>query len=117
MFDGLKHAFRLRPFWFSLLISFVGMGIFNGVMTWIENIIRPQGFTPTDAGTLGAVLIFSGLAGAVIMPAFSDRERKRQKYLFIAITGAIPGIVGIAFSGSLPILFLSAAILGFFLGN
>ena len=29
------------------------MGIFNGITTWIENIIRPRGFTPTDAGTLG----------------------------------------------------------------
>ena len=53
MLDGLKHALTVKPFWFYLFVSFVGLGIFNGVTTWVEKIIQPRGFTPTDAGTLG----------------------------------------------------------------
>jgi cyanate permease len=115
MLDGLKHALKVRPFWLYLLISFIGLGIFNGLTTWIEAIIRPRGFTPTDAGTLGALMITGGLAGAVILPALSDRQQKRQRFLFLAFIGAIPGLVGLTFATSAPLLFGSAALLGFFL--
>ena len=50
MLDGLKHALTVKPFWLYLCVSFIGLGIFNGITTWVENIIRPRGFTPTDAG-------------------------------------------------------------------
>ena len=61
MLDGLKHAFKVKDFLLYLAVAFIGLGLFNGVNTWVENIIRPRGFTPTDAGTLGAVLLVGGL--------------------------------------------------------
>jgi MFS family permease len=115
MLDGLKHALQVKPFWLYLLISFIGLGIFNGLTTWIEAIIRPRGFTPTDAGTLGALMIAGGLAGAVVLPALSDRQQKRRRFLFLAFVGAIPGLAGLTFATSAPVLFGSAALLGFFL--
>lgn len=115
MLDGLKHAFTVRPFWFDLAVSFIGIGIFNGITTWIENIIRPRGFTPTDAGTLGALMIVGGVIGAVVIPMLSDRQRKRQRYLHVAFLGAIPGLVGLTFATSPVLLFASAFVMGFFL--
>jgi hypothetical protein len=58
--DGLKHALTVRTFWLYLFVSFIGRGIFNGLTTWIEGIVRPRGFTPTHAGTLGALLLVGG---------------------------------------------------------
>jgi cyanate permease len=72
----VEHATFLDS---ALVVSFIGLGLFNGVSTWIENIIRPRGFTPTDAGTLGAVMLVGGLFGAVIIPPFSDKQHKRKK--------------------------------------
>ena len=115
MFNGLKHALRIKPFWLYLFVSFIGLGIFNGLTTWIEAIIRPRGFTPTDAGTLGALMIAGGLVGAVVLPAFSDKQQKRQRYLMLAFVGAIPGLVGLTFATSGALLFGSAALMGFFL--
>ncbi len=115
MLDGLKHAFTVKPLWFSLLVSFIGLGIFNGITTWIENIIRPRGFTPTDAGTLGALMIVGGVIGAVVIPAFSDKQRKRQLFLYIAFIGAIPGLIGLTFATTSTLLFGSAFVMGFFL--
>ncbi|MFN8412363.1 MAG: MFS transporter [Anaerolineales bacterium] len=115
MLDGLKHSFKVKPFWFTLLVSFIGLGIFNGVTTWIENIIRPRGFTPTDAGTLGALMIVGGVIGAVVMPALSDKQHKRQLYLYIAFFGAIPGLIGLTYATNATLLFVSAFVLGFFL--
>jgi MFS family permease len=115
MLDGLKHAVTVKAFWLYLAVFFIGMGIFNGVTTWVENIIRPRGFTPTDAGTLGALLLIGGVLGAVIIPPFSDRQRKRQRYLLLGFSLAIPGLVGLTFATAPWLLFLSAFSLGFFL--
>lgn len=115
MFDGLKHALKIKPFWFYLIVSFIGLGIFNGLTTWVEAIIRPRGFTPNDAGTLGALMIVGGLVGAVVLPALSDKQRKRQRYLMLAFVGAIPGLLGLTFATTPILLFGSAVVLGFFL--
>jgi MFS family permease len=115
MLDGLKHALKVRPFWFGLAISFIGLGLFNGITTWIEAIIRPRGFTPGDAGTLGALMIVGGVIGAVVIPSLSDKQRMRQRYLYVAFIGAIPGMIGLTFATSAWLLFTSAFVMGFFL--
>jgi sugar phosphate permease len=115
MLDGLKHALSVKAFWFDLAIAFIGLGIFNGITTWVEGIIRPRGFTPTDAGTLGALMIVGGVIGAVVIPALSDKQRKRQLFLYVAFIGAIPGLIGLTFATSAILLFTSAFVLGFFL--
>ncbi len=115
MLDGLKHALKVKEFWLYLVISFIGMGIFNGLTTWVEAIIRPRGFTPTDAGTLGALMLVGGVLGAVVIPPFSDRQHKRQRYLMLGFALAIPGLVGLTFGMSLWVLFISAFAMGFFL--
>jgi MFS family permease len=115
MLDGLKHAVKVKPFWLYLFVSFIGMGIFNGITTWVENIIRPRGFTPTDAGTLGALMLAGGVLGALLIPPFSDRQHRRKRYLLLGFLLAIPGLVGLTFATSLWLLFVSAFALGFFL--
>ncbi len=115
MMDGLKHALTVKAFWFDLAVAFIGLGIFNGITTWVESIIRPRGFTPTDAGTLGALMIVGGVIGAVVIPALSDKQRKRQIYLYVAFIGAIPGLIGLTFATTSILLFASAFVLGFFL--
>jgi MFS family permease len=115
MLDGLKHAFTVKAFWLYLAVSFIGLGIFNGVTTWVEAIIRPRGFSPTDAGTLGALLLVGGVIGAVVIPSFSDKQRKRQRYLLIGFLLAIPGLIGLTFGTSFWLLLVSAFSMGFFL--
>jgi len=115
MLDGLKHAMTVKPFLLYLLISFIGMGIFNGINTWIEDIVRPRGFTPTDAGTLGAVILIGGILGAIIIPPFSDKQHKRQRYLLLGIALSLPGLIGLAFATDWWLLIVSAFVLGFFL--
>jgi MFS family permease len=115
MLAGLKHALSVPKFWIYLFISFVGLGLFNGITTWVEPIIRLRGFTPDDAGTLGALMLGGGLVGAVIMPVFSDKNGKRQIFILLGFALAIPGLIGVTFSTTAWLLFLSAFWMGFFL--
>jgi MFS family permease len=115
MLDGLKHAVTVRQFWLYLLISFVGMGVFNGVTTWIEGIVRPRGFSPTQAGTLGALLLVGGIIGAFIIPTISDKVHKRQQFILLGVLLAIPGLIGLTFATTYWLLVVSSFFLGFFL--
>lgn len=113
MLDGLKHALKIREFWLYLAAFFVALGIYNGVSTWVENIIRPRGFSPTDAGTLGALMVAGGVLGAVILPPISDRLHKRQVFILAGFIGAIPAVIGITYAAQAWLLFVSAFFLGF----
>lgn len=113
MLDGLKHALKITDFWLYLAAFFVALGIYNGVSTWVENIIRPRGFSPTDAGTLGALMVVGGVLGAVVLPPISDRLHKRQVFILAGFIAAIPAVIGIAYANQGWLLFASAFLLGF----
>ncbi len=115
MLDGLKHALTVKRFWYYVLVSFIGLGIFNGITTWVENIVRPRGFTPTDAGILGALMLVGGVLGAIVIPPFSDKQHRRQLYIFLGIALCIPGLIGLTYATEAWLLFVSAFAFGFFL--
>jgi cyanate permease len=98
MFDGLKHALRVKPFLVMLGVAFIVMSAFNGVTTWVEEIIKPRGFNSTDAGIMGGLMLIAGIIGAVVLSALSDRQGKRIRFMVIAL-----------------LLYAFAAVLGFFL--
>ena len=60
-------------------------------------------------------MIVGGVIGAVVIPALSDKQHTRQKYLVLAFVGAIPGLIGLTFATTSMLLFLSASVMGFFL--
>jgi FLVCR family MFS transporter 7 len=51
-----------------LFVAFsVGLGVFNTLMTLINQLVAPHGYSNDDAGTFGAVLIVTGLIGAGVV--------------------------------------------------
>lgn len=115
VFDGFRQTLRTRDFNWLMLIFFIGLGVFNAVTTWIENILGPRGFTAAQAGMTGGLMIAGGIVGALVIPILSDRYRKRTPFIIIAIAGATLGLAGITFTHSYAILLLSGTGLGFFL--
>ena len=115
VFDGLKEAVHMKNFVILMVVFFVGLGVFNAVTTWIEDIVRPRGFSITQAGNTGGLMIVGGIIGAVIIPLLSDHYRKRKPFLMLAVIGATLGLVGLTFAASYWLLLVSAFIFGFFL--
>ena len=115
VFAGMKHIFKQRDMIYLLIIFFIVLGIFNAVTTWIEQIISPRGFTITQAGIVGALMMVGGIVGASIIPPLSDKMRKRKPFLVLAMIGIIPGLVGLALVGNYWLLLTSSFIFGFFI--
>ena len=115
VFDGLKQALRKRDFLLLMVVFFIGLGVFNAVTTWIEDIVRPRGFTSVQAGIIGGLMVAAGIVGALVLPTLSDRYRRRVPFIILAVGGAIVGLVGVTFASGYALLLLSAFVLGFFL--
>ena len=115
MFDGLKQILKNKNFILLMSVFFIGLGVFNSVTTWIEDIISPRGFTATQAGTAGGLMIVGGIIGAVILPTLSDKYRKRVPFILIGLAGTIPGLLGITYATTSTLLYSASFALGFFL--
>ena len=115
VFDGLKQSLRMKNFILLLVIFFVGLGVFNAVTTWIEDIVRPRGFSIVQAGNIGGLMILGGIIGAVVIPLLSDHYRKRVPFLLLAVVGATLGLIGVTFATSYLLILGSAFVFGFFL--
>jgi MFS family permease len=115
MLDGLKSMLRRRDFLLLLVIFFIGLGLFNSVSTWVEDIVRPRGFSISQAGVLGALMLAGGIVGAIAIPIASDKVRRRKPFIVLALVGLLPGLVGVTFAASAGLLFLGGFVLGFFL--
>jgi cyanate permease len=115
VFDGFKQTLRNKNFIWLMVIFFIGLGVFNSVTTWIEDILRPRGITATQAGITGGLMIVGGVLGALIIPMLSDRYKRRTPFIVIALAGSTIGLAGITFATSYWLLLASAMGLGFFL--
>ncbi|OIO62345.1 MAG: MFS transporter [Candidatus Marinimicrobia bacterium CG1_02_48_14] len=113
VFDGLKQIMHQKDFILLLVIFFVGLGVFNAVTTWIEDILRPRGFSITQAGAVGGMMIGGGILGAIIFPLLSDYYRKRKPFIILALMGATVGLMGVAYGPGFTVVSLGAFLLGF----
>jgi cyanate permease len=113
--DGLKQTLRKKDFVLLMVVFFIGLGVFNAVTTWIEDIVRPRGFSITQAGITGGLMVMGGIVGALVLPALSDRARRRVPFMVLALAGATLGLAGITYATSYGLLLASGFALGFFL--
>lgn len=113
--EGLTKMIHQRDFILLLIIFFVGLGAFNAITTWIEEVLNPRGFSITQAGSAGGAMIFGGILGALVIPLLSDHYRRRVPFLIIAVLGATLGLIGVTYAGTYPLLLVASFIFGFFL--
>jgi MFS family permease len=115
VFDGLKQILRNKDFILLMVIFFIGLGVFNSVTTWIEEILSPREFSSTQAGITGGLMVVGGIVGAVILPTLSDHYRKRIPFILLTLAASTLGLVGVTFFSQYALLLAAAFIMGFFL--
>lgn len=60
-------------------------------------------------------MLVGGVLGAVVIPALSDRMRRRKPWIVVGLVGAIPFAIGLAFGRGFAQLTVEFFFLGFFL--
>jgi cyanate permease len=94
-------------------ISFLGLGYFNGLTTWLEELVAPNGLDAVAAGVLGGVLIVAGIVGAAVIPALSDRLRRRKPFVIGCTAAALALTMPICSLHNYPAVLALGAALGF----
>jgi predicted MFS family arabinose efflux permease len=95
------------------VLSFLGLGVFNGLTTWLEGILAPQGIDSEGAGAIGGLLVVGGIVGAVAIPALSDLFRRRKPFLVASAMGALATIYPLCSLRDHGLLLALAALHGF----
>lgn len=94
-------------------MAFLGLGYFNGLTTWLELIVAQNGIDSMRAGVLGGVLMLSGIVGAAVVPALSDRLERRKPFVIGCALGALVTTWPLCNGSDYPSLLALAALLGF----
>ncbi len=95
-------------------MAFLGLGFFNGLTTWLEQILAPNGLDAEAAGLVGAALIVGGIVGSGVLPALSDRAGRRKPFVLVCTLVATVTLVPLCTSRDFGLLVALAGVLGFF---
>jgi len=114
--EGLRSILKVRDFVILGFVALIGIGVFNGLATWLEKILNElHGIAMVDAGSISSVLVFSGMLGCIVIPMVSDRIKKRKPFLVLAsLVGAICVVV-LMFGSGYAVNLGNGIVLGFFL--
>jgi cyanate permease len=105
----------LRDRRFLTLLGFIllGNGYFNGLLTWLEQLLHGQGFDAVRAGYAGVAIIFGGVAGSIAVPALAARFGGLRRVAPFGI-GATAVLTPIALqTANASVLYGSSVLLGF----
>jgi len=97
---GIRHILKQRDMLIVLFMFLVGLGIFNAVSSMTDSIAEHAGVQDSN-GFIGGIMLIGGILGASILPAFSDKLRKRKAFLVICAAGVVPGMFALTFAGNL----------------
>jgi MFS family permease len=118
---GVLHILHNRDMQITMILFLIGLGIFNAISSMTDSISEYAGVKDSD-GLIGGLMLIGGILGAIILPALSDKYRKRKIFLVICLAGMVPGIFGLSFAGNAgltpgntyALLLISSFIVGFF---
>ncbi len=95
------------------IISFLGLGVFNGLTSWIEQILKPYGVSSEQAGYVGGSLIIGGIIGSIVIPVLSDFFGKRKPFILFTIICPLLLTYPLCTSGHFSHLLIFGSLLGF----
>lgn len=121
--QSFRTSFRImhqNPSLQGLMIIFsIGWGVLMTLFIKIDEISELLGFNDSN-GFLGIAMFAGGMVGAIVLPALSDRYRRRKLFFVFCNVCSIPGIlllvfcqqVGAVLLGSEAIAMIGASIVG-----
>ncbi len=113
--QGIKNLSKIRDFILLGFVALIGIGVFNGIVTWLEKILNElHGISMLKAGNISSILVFSGMLGCIVIPVLSDKLRKRKPFLIVASAVGIFSVFVLLRGPTYSVQFANAAVFGFF---
>jgi len=106
---------KIRQILIFAIIAFVGMGIFNGMLTWIQPILTHFNFSDIQIGIIGLTVVVAGVFGSVIIPEMVTKFHKRKIFVYLAFAVSTPILLVFVFVSNFYLLVTISALLGFFM--
>jgi MFS family permease len=112
---SIGKILKARDFVILGFIALIGIGVFNGLASWLEKILNElHGIPMPDAGTISAIMVIGAMAGCIVIPLISDKIGRRKPFLLSAtLIGAIT-IFLLLFSGGFTTSLINCVAIGFF---
>ena len=105
--------FRNRQLLLIFFLSFIGLGLFNGIITYLETILSYHALSSTDAGVIGGLLILAGIIGTIVISLISDMIKARKPLLILCTLLAFTFLTPLCISYNYPMAVITGMIFGF----
>jgi MFS transporter, FLVCR family, MFS-domain-containing protein 7 len=115
LLSEMKSVIRMRNIMVMMMLFFVGVGIFSGLIQWTESILSTRGLGSLDAGLIGAVLLVSGIVGMVAVSYIADKYSMLKRFVTINTLISAVFLFVFCFQTGFAVYALSAVLIGFFL--
>ncbi|KAI9199773.1 major facilitator superfamily domain-containing protein [Polychytrium aggregatum] len=107
-----------KLFWLLSVTAAGGISLFSDFTSYLNQIMSPYGYTSDDTGTMGAVLVFSGVIATFVFGYLADRTRRHAVILKVNVLMVFVGYVffSIIFNkpGNFVLAVVACAIIGIF---
>ena len=113
--QAISRVLHSSTLWKMSTALFLGFGLYLGLTTWLEEMLKPKGIDTTGSGLVAGTITMAGIAGSIVLGAASDRIRRRKPFLVMAGLVAAPCLWLMGHLDSMPALIVTAFVLGFFL--
>ena len=113
--QAIARVLHSSTLWKMSAALFLGFGLYLGITTWLEELLKPKGIDTTGAGLVAGTITMAGIVGSIVLGAVSDRIRRRKPFLVLAGLVAAPCVWLMGHLSSMPALIVTAFVLGFFL--
>jgi MFS family permease len=113
---GLGVILKNRNFILLGFVTFVGLGGFNGLATWLEKILHDlHGIPMAEGSTISTALIFAGMIGCIVVPIISDKVKRRKPFVILATLIGAVCLAAMIFIRGYTANMINCIVLGFFL--
>ena len=95
--EGLRHILRQRDMVITIILFFIGLGIFNAVSSMVDSITASIGVKDSN-GLIGGLMLIGGVIGAVVLPLFMG--------IFVALS--VVSLIGVLLLRESPLIVTDA---------
>lgn len=115
VFAQMRTLVTMRNMIILMVLFFIGVGIFSGLVQWIETILFSRGISSLYGGITGAVMLVGGIIGMLLISVIADKYGHLK--IIIMVNSIITAIFLILFSLRVDLAYyvVVAVVIGFFL--